>query len=285
MGDLFNRQQRAKYFAEFIGTMFLVMFVKLGVPSGNPTTALAIGLGLGIWIFNAGHISGGMYNPSVTVAVLVRNIPEFPRCNTGQIAMYFLSQYLGGICGGLFAWMIGGKPSAAVYPTVFQDPMYYDDGARLGQAFAGEFFFTFLLTSTVIHTATDKRASGNQYFGLCIGLTLSVAICCIGNISGCAINSAVWLGAVIPAIATDQIQHNLSDAWIYWIATLLGGAVAGLLFNIFNGPESQLMDEAGQSKKDDNVDVEMGTKVDSASKEKAEARTANISEDNPDQIR
>ena len=51
----------AKYFAEFIGTAYLVLFVKLAVPSGNPTSALVIGLGLGIWIFNVGHISGTHY--------------------------------------------------------------------------------------------------------------------------------------------------------------------------------------------------------------------------------
>ena len=80
-----------------------------------------------------------------------------------------------------------------------------------------------------------KRVAGNQYFGMQIGLTLSVSIVCIGRISGSCLNSAVWLGTVIPAIATDQIKHNLSDAWLYWIATLLAGLVSGLLFNLFNG--------------------------------------------------
>eukprot|EP01084_Bolivina_argentea_P127219 225040_1 len=234
--------------------MFLTMFVKLAVPSGDPVTALAIGLGLGIMIFNAGHISGGMYNPSVTLAVIVRNIPEFPRSDKAQIIIYFLVQYLGGICGGLFSWLIGGKQSAAVYPTVYQDPMYYDDTHRLIQAFFGEFFFTFLLTSTVIYTATDKRAAGNQYFGLCIGLSLSVAIVCIGRISGCALNSAVWVGAVITAFITDQINHDLTDCWIYLTAPFLGGIAAGVLFNLFNGPESL---DSGASKKTDDREQAM----------------------------
>ena len=56
-----------------------------------------------------------MHNPSVTTAVISRNIPEFPRSDIGQIAMYFISQYLGGIFGGLCAWVIGGHEAASVY--------------------------------------------------------------------------------------------------------------------------------------------------------------------------
>eukprot|EP01083_Nonionella_stella_P155562 502657_1 len=273
MPEFLNRAKRAKYISEFLGTLFLVLFVKLAVPSGDPVTALAIGLGLGIMIFNAGHISGGMYNPSVTVAVITRDIPEFPRSDVAQIAMYFVSQYCGGIAGGLLAWMIGGKQAAAVYPTVYQDPAYYDDTTRVWQAFAAEFVFTFLLTSTVIYTATDKRTAGNQYFGLCIGLSLAVGVVCIGRISGCALNSAVWLGAVIPAAATGQIQHDLSDAWIYWAATLLGGFVAGYVFNQFNDQESLLLDHVYVDEKKERNDKERNGKTETAIDVELEALT------------
>lgn len=275
-----TKEKMAKYFCEFIGTAYLVLFIKLAVPSGSPATALVIGLGLGIWIFNTGHISGGMHNPSVTMAVMARNIPGSGfqlRSDYWHIFMYLLCQYLGGIVGGLCAWVIGGEESAAVYPTVFQLPAHYDDGFRLFQAFFGEFLFTFLLTSTVIYTATDKRVSGNNYFGMQIGLTLSVSIVCIGRISGSAINSAVWLGCVIPAIATGQVQHNLSDAWIYWVATLLAGLVSGLLFNLLNG------DAAAVQKKPESPDgheqtdtVEMRTFSKGKTDQYTEVSAANI---------
>lgn len=221
------------YFAEFLGTMFLVLFVKLCVPSGDPTTALAIGLGLAIMINNLGHISGAQFNPSVAIAVLVRNTPAFPRSDTVRIAMYFLMQFLGGIVGGLAAWMIDAD-SAGVYPTVYQSEAAYASDSRVLSAFAGELFFTFLLTSTVLYTATDARVAGNQYFGLSIGLSLSVSIVAIGRLSGCCLNAAVWLGTVVPALLDDKVTYDLSDAWVYWVAPAFGGLIAGFLFNLFN---------------------------------------------------
>ena len=86
----------------------------------------------------------------------------------------------------------------------------------------GELFFTYLLCSTVCHTATDKRQGGNQFYGLAIGLSLSLGIACIGPISGCCLNSAVWLGTVVPALVTDQVPYGLSDIWVYWVGTFLG---------------------------------------------------------------
>ena len=134
---------------------------------------------------------------------------------------------------------IGGDEAAAVYPTVFQDESHCDDLYRLFQAFVGEIFFTYLLTTTVIHCATDKRQAGNQFYGLCIGLTVSLGIVCIGPLSGCCLNTAVYLGTVIPAIITKQTKNGVTDLWVYWIGTFLGGIVAGLWFNLLNGPESQ----------------------------------------------
>ena len=116
----------------------------------------------------------------------------------------------------------GGEASAAVYPTVFRSEEDVNDGARLFQAFMGELFFTYLLCSTVCHTATDKRQGGNQFYGLAIGLSLSLGSACLGPISGCCLNSAVWLGTVVPALVTDQVPYGLSDIWVYWVGTFLG---------------------------------------------------------------
>jgi len=230
---ILSPQRAAMYFSEFLGTAFLVLFVKLCSPSGDPTTALAIGFGLGIMVNNLGHISGAQFNPSVAIAVLVRNTPAFPRSDTVRVALYFVMQFLGGIVGGLLAWLID-EDSAGVYPTVYQSEQYFESNSRVLAAFAGEIVFTFLLTSTVLYTATDARVAGNQYFGLSIGLSLSVSIVCIGRLSGCCLNAAVWLGAVIPALLDDKVAFDLSDAWVYWVGPALGGIIAGFLFNLFN---------------------------------------------------
>eukprot|EP01083_Nonionella_stella_P291568 992040_1 len=241
MSDMskFDRNHRSKYAAEFTGTMCLVLFIKLAVEHDTFTTSLSIGLGLALLVYNYGGISGAHLNPAVTMAIIIRNIDEFPITNYGMVIMYFISQFLGGIMGGFLAWAIGGDNAAKVYPTVYSNEIYYDDSLRLAQAFIGELLFTFILTSTVIHTATDKRQTGNQYYGLAIGLSLALGIACIGPISGCCLNPAVWVGTVIPAVITEQTNNDLKDFWIYWVATFLGGIIAGIYFNIFNGTESR----------------------------------------------
>lgn len=231
------------------------MFVKLAVAFDSYTTSLSIGLGLGLLIYNFGYISGAHLNPAVTAALIVRDIPGFPRSEIGQIIMYFLSQYLGGIVGGMIAIVVGGDKAGGVYPTVFQDPIYYNDTNRLLQAFIGEIVFTYLLCTTVIHTATDKRQDGNQFYGLSIGLSLSLGIACIGPISGCCLNTAVWLGTVVSAAASDQIgDGGLADAWIYWVGTFLGGILAGLFFNLLNGRES--LKKASYKPVEENLEME-----------------------------
>ena len=101
---VFDRVNLAKYACEFSGAMFLTMFVKLAVVYDQNTTSLSIGLGLGLLIYNYGYISGGHLNPSVTMALIFRNIPDFPIQERGMVLMYFISQYLGGIFGGFVAW-------------------------------------------------------------------------------------------------------------------------------------------------------------------------------------
>lgn len=235
MGETFTREKMAKYTSEFSGTMFLIAFIKLAVVYDSYTTSLSIGLGLGLIIYNYGYISGAHVNPAVTLAIMIRNIPAFPLSDKGQIAMYFISQYLGGIFGGIIATIIGGDKAAAVYPTVFQSEGDVENGYLLFQAFIGEAFFTYLLCSTVLHVATDKRQDGNQFYGLAIGLSLALGVACIGPISGCCLNTSVWLGTVVPALLTNQVPYGLADAWVYWVGTFLGGAVAGLWFNAVNG--------------------------------------------------
>eukprot|EP00483_Globobulimina_turgida_P001519 UN01521 len=155
------------------------------------------------------------------------------------------------------AWYIGGDKAAAIYPTVWQDPEKYDDVNLLFQAFIGEIFFTSLLAGTVCYTATDKRQSKNQFYGLSIGLTLSLGIACIGPISGCCLNTAVYLGTVIPAVITGQTGNGITDLWVYWIGTFLGGIIAGLWFNAFNGKESLGMGGiSGQDELEEHLAIE-----------------------------
>eukprot|EP01083_Nonionella_stella_P167275 561735_1 len=113
---VFIPEKKAKYVAEFIGTACLVLLIKLSI-ANFAYPSIAIGGGLCCIIYTYGYISFAHYNPSITLAFTIRNIKEWPRSDTCQIIMYYFVQYLGGICGGILGWIIGGNDAAFVYPS------------------------------------------------------------------------------------------------------------------------------------------------------------------------
>src|ERR1700712_876653 len=121
-----------KYAVEAIGTFFLVFTVGAAVGSGSPFAPLAIGAVLMVMIYAGGHLSGGHYNPAVTLAVLVRR-----RIGLRDAAAYWLVQ-------------IGAGLLAAVVVREIIDPalgahsaMMMLSGRGLGAAFVAELLFTF----------------------------------------------------------------------------------------------------------------------------------------------
>ena len=240
----FTKEKIAKYVAEFIGTAWLVLIIKLSVPFSENDfhPSITIGCGLMCIIYTYGYVSFAHYNPSITLAFTIRNIDDWPRSDYVQIIMYYIVEYLGAITGGLLGWAIGGKDAAYVYPSSI------NNDSSLFQAFIAEFVFTFILASLILHVATDKRQAKNQFYGVAIGLVVMTSIMCIGKVSGCCLNHAVWLGTIIPAVFAsldpDNPSIDLSDFWIYLIAPFLGGAVAALHFNwIFGKGADKVSDD------------------------------------------
>jgi len=234
--SIFSREKVVKYLAEFTGTMFLVMFVKLGSTNasyGGGCFGLSIGLGLALLIYAFGTISGAHLNPNVSIAILCQQLPSFSE--PGLVAMYIVAQMNGAVLGGFLSAFIGGDAAAAAYPSVYSGDF---NAVAVLRAFVGETLFTFLLCSTVLHVAVDQRQQPNQFYGLAIGLALSLSVAAIGPHSGCCLNTAVWVGAVVPALVTDQIDNGVADGWVYWVATTLGGLLAGLWFNAIHGADA-----------------------------------------------
>ena len=203
------------YLTEFIGTFFLVLTVCLTVPTGNPLAPLAIGASLMIMVYMGGHISGGHYNPAVSLAAAIRGALPM-----GRLAPYWLAQVLGAMVATVAARFALGK-SFACAPGV---------GVGAGQALLVEFLFTFALCLVVLNVATSKKTEGNSYYGLAIGFTIVVAACAGGGISGGAFNPAVGLGP----IGVDALigGGSLSNVWLYLVGPLLGGVVAALVFKV-----------------------------------------------------
>lgn len=199
-----------KVIIEFIGTFFLVFTVGMVViePGAGGLAPLAIGSALMIMVYAGGHISGGHYNPAVTLAVMLRG-----RTTATELAGYWVAQLLAGVIAALVVTAL--KDSAPIVSTI----------PPTGQALLVEFLFTFALCFVVLNVATTRGTEGNSYYGLAIGFTVVVGAYAVGGISGGAFNPAVAVGIVTMGLV------GVSSLWIYLLANLFGGAVAALLFN------------------------------------------------------
>lgn len=206
-----------KYVTEGIGTFFLMLTIGCTVisPGAGSLAPLAIGAALMVMIFAGGHISGGHYNPAVTLAVFLRG-----RCQTSDVAPYMTAQLIGAVlAAGVVKFL---KAGALVMPNAPQAL----------PALVAEFLFTFALCYVVLNVATAKGTSGNSFYGLAIGLTVMTGAFAVGSISGGAFNPAVAVGASVLGL------FAWSDLWIYLVANLLGGAAAARVFTQLN-PEDR----------------------------------------------
>jgi aquaporin Z len=208
-----------KYIVEFIGTFFLVFTVGTTVlghdfAKDGVLPPLAIGASLMIMVFAGGHISGGHYNPAVTLGVWIRG-----RCDTMDLIPYWVAQALGATAAAFTAMYLKNTQGTAATPDI---PRWL----------IAEFLFTFALVYVVLNVATAKATSGNSFYGLAIGFTVVVGAFAVGGISGGAFNPAVALGATLMGLISP------SAVWIHLLADFAGGAAAGILFRFLN-PDDQ----------------------------------------------
>ena len=203
-----------KYAVELIGTFLFVFTVATAASISGTLAPLAIGATLMVMIYAGGHISGGHFNPAVTLGALVRG-----RIGVRDAVAYWVVQVVGGILGGLLArWVI--------FPT--HDVAKTLSGHTQGAAFVVELLFTFALVYVVLNVATSKDNAVNSFYGLAIGFTVFAGATAVGGISGGVFNPAVFFGATITGL------FAWSTTWVYLVAQLLGGIVAGLAFRALN---------------------------------------------------
>jgi aquaporin Z len=202
-----------KYLTEFIGTFFLTLVACLTVLGNRPIPALAIGSTLMVMVYMGGHVSGGHYNPAVSLAVLLSK--KFP---ASDFVPYVIAQFIGGIAAAYVAYLVLGLSFA---------PEPGKEITSLGAVLI-EFIFTFGLALTVLNVACSEKTKGNSYFGLAIGFSIVIAAFAGGPISGGAFNPAVGTGpTLVHAIVAGG---SLSNLWIYFVGPLAGGAVAAMVF-------------------------------------------------------
>jgi aquaporin Z len=198
---------------ELIGTFFLVFTVGAAVRGGSALAPLAIGSALMVMVYAGGHISGGHYNPAVTMAALVRG-----RLGFGEAVGYWLAQFVAGVLAALVVRGVVAPGSATTLNL---------SGRAMGAALVVELLFTFALAYVVMNVATSKDHPDNSFYGLAIGFTVMVGAVAVGGISGGAFNPAVVLGAAVMGLLPWS-------ALLYLVAELLAGVAAGLVFRALN---------------------------------------------------
>ena len=206
------------YLTEFIGTFFLVLTVCLTVIGAVPMAPLAIGASLMIMVYMGGHVSGGHYNPAVSLAVLLRG-----KLPATEFLAYVVSQVGGAVAAALIAYVITGKTFAPA-PA---------DSATTTAALLVETLFTFALALVVLNSAVSAKTQGNSFYGLAIGFTIVVAAFAGGSISGGAFNPAVGTGPIL--VNAFLGGGSLAHWWLYLVGPFLGGALAAAVFGIQEG--------------------------------------------------
>lgn len=206
--------------AELLGTYVLVLggtaAILAASGSGATTTivpvAFAFGLALIAGLYAFGEVSGGHFNPAVSLAMLINKKIDVP-----TTIGYWVVQVLGGVLASLTLLAISSQDAVAGTATTL------GSGIDVWQGFLVEVVFTaiFLL---VILKATSSRASAPTAF-LGIGLTLTVIHLCLIPVTGTSVNPARSLG---PAI----VGNVWGDQWLYVIAPLVGGAVGWVIYRL-----------------------------------------------------
>jgi len=215
-----------KVVAEFIGTFALVFFgagavcvdfyLRSSGGLGLLAVALAHGLAIAIMVSALGHISGGHFNPAITIGFWVTK-----RLSTLDSLADWAGQLLGGIAAAFVLKLVIPEDIANnVFlgaPELMRDYPHWSGMAL-------EAVTTFFLVLVVFATAVDERGTFRSIAGFGIGLTITLGILVAGPFTGAALNPARALG---PELAS---RHWLN--WgIYWVGPLSGGFIAGLLYD------------------------------------------------------
>ncbi len=202
-----------KYLVEFVGTFFLVLTVVLCANNADisPLAPLAIGAMYMAMIYAGGHISGGHFNPAVTLAVRIRGKLEM-----NDTIMYMVSQVFGGVMAASIATYLHGSGGGAAI-ALHSNPEPF-------ASLLSEFLGTLALAYVALNVSTTESNAGNAHYGLAIGFTAMAATYGLGSISGGTFNPAASIGAAVAGM------FSMGDIWIYLVGALAGGGAAASVF-------------------------------------------------------
>jgi aquaporin Z len=221
--------------AEFFGTLWLVLggcgaavlaagFPGLGI--GFLGVAFAFGLTVLTMAYAVGHISGGHFNPAVTVGLWSAG-----RCPSRYVIPYIIAQVIGAIVAALILWLIASGKTGWVMGG-FAANGYGDLSPgkySLGSCFITEIVMTFFFLFVIIGSTSRGAAVG--FAGIPIGLALTLIHLVSIPVTNTSVNPARSTG---PALFAGG--EYIGQLWLFWIAPIIGAVIAGLLTRWLHDP-------------------------------------------------
>jgi aquaporin Z len=244
----------ARCVAEFIGTFFLMCAVGTNTHSESIGGAISVGATLTVMVYSLGSVSGGHFNPAVTLAVWLSGRNKIVGLDG---VCYVVSQLAAAVCGVLFSWATS-SPQGAAASGVHDRFLLPAPGLTYvpGHAFGVELLYSMMLCYVVLNVATTDKAhnaSGpNASFGFAIGMSVTSSAIAISPISGCSLNPALSVGSAIASRLAAAGGAAGFVPWRLWapyvLAPMLGAFTGAAAFwlvrgGLFNRYEYALGDE------------------------------------------
>lgn len=212
-----------KYLAEAVGTFILVLIGSMSILAAQTMGApilvvvpFGFGLGLMAAIYAVGHVSGGHFNPAVTLAMWMDK-----RMKATDVPGYLIAQFAGGILASSVVLLMSDQAAVAGTATSFGA-----NGAGVG--FMAEFALTLIFVLVILSSTKTAPAVA----GVVISLTLAAVHFAGIPFSGASVNPARSFG---PAV----VGGTVSELWVYLVAPMAGGAIGWVLWRMFGGNETE----------------------------------------------
>ena len=208
------------YLMEFVGAFFLVFAVGMVTlaPSAGSIAPFVAGLTLLLMIVIGGRISGGHYNPAVTLACLLKG-----DIGSERAFYYWFFQLIGAGIASIIVLFLKDYPSTVSLSV------------SIGHVFIVEFIYTFALVFAALVTSLVKHPLSALLTAVAVGLVVATGGVTVGSISGGAFNPAVVFGSAIMGIYAWEI------IWVFLLANILGSFVAALIVFKFNWGTSPMV--------------------------------------------
>jgi MIP family channel proteins len=207
--------------AEFVGVFALILVAAgTSIYGDLVATALASGLVIAVMVTAVGHISGGHFNPAVTLAFLVTR-----RIGLVLAALYVIAQLGAAALAALFLnWILPSLPQveeAHLGAPSLNETLSID----AGQGVAIEAALTFFLVWVIFATLVDERGTFRQVAGLAIGLTIAFGTLFAAFLTGAAMNPA-------RAFGPELVSNYWTNWWVWYVGPIAGGVLAAVLYEL-----------------------------------------------------